>query len=287
MQAFLFCNLIDCKRDFTVLSWDVKIYDCCATFVSWQRVAIPPSVFNPSWSALHQWFYHSPQLGSLQNSYTRIALWPGCPPVSSRMYPGRTSHQSCPRNLWSFGPMARFSDSGQNGCTLSASLFVLACVLTTSTIASWGDGMWSRDDLDIKVAGKRLNVWHSECPTWVWRTLWWKNRCELCKPESGENGDDVGLVREVEVKILIQRKGLQIVIKCYVVLRGGRSKEMGIEARKHLFNITDTKCPGGWGLEEMVSGELESNAVLEAFPFSIGEELAPGGIAECHGLIWA
>ncbi len=59
------------------------------------------------------------------------------------------------------------------------------------------------------------------------------------------------------------------------------------EAGVEFFDVADANAATGGRGEAVVAVELEVDGVFEALPFFVGEEVAPFGISEGYGLVWA
>lgn len=62
----------------------------------------------------------------------------------------------------------------------------------------------------------------------------------MCKAESGEDACNVGVVGEVKVEGLVERKRDGIIVKCDVVLSSGACYSVVRQAGEEFFNIADT-----------------------------------------------
>lgn len=131
---------------------------------------------------------------------------------------------------------------------------------------------------------------------------------ELAEAESGDDGVDVGVVREVHVDGLVKGEGGVVGVESHVGLglAGREVVEMlleagvlgewlvervvgdGVEGLAYDFlDVADTNGTTNGRTEAVVAVELEVDGVFESLPFLEGEEVAPGGIAESYSLIGA
>jgi hypothetical protein len=111
----------------------------------------------------------------------------------------------------------------------------------------------------------------------------------LAEAERGDDGVDVGVVGEVHVEGLVEGKGRGRGVEGHVGLgcAGGEVVEVALEAGVDLLDIADAYTAADGGAEAVVAVELEVDAVFEALPFFVGEEVAEGAVAECDCLVGA
>jgi len=60
-----------------------------------------------------------------------------------------------------------------------------------------------------------------------------------------------------------------------------------VQPREEFFDVADADSAAGGGLEVIVSGKGKVDAVFEALPFGVREEVAPVGVAEGDGFVGA
>ena len=70
-------------------------------------------------------------------------------------------------------------------------------------------------------------------------------------------------------------------------MRCGRGEGVVCEAGEDFLDVAYAYCAAGGGLEVVISGEGEVDAVFKIEPFLVGEEGAEGGVAESDGFVGA
>ena len=92
---------------------------------------------------------------------------------------------------------------------------------------------------------------------------------------------------EVEVEGLIEREGGGIIVQSNVILGCGAGDGVVCKSCEDLLDVAYAYGAPGGGLEVVISGEVEIDAVFEVLPFLVGEEGAEGGVAEGDGFVGA
>lgn len=124
-------------------------------------------------------------------------------------------------------------------------------------------GLGRLDDLDIKTRAKGCDVGHGEVVlAWVGLGRQRGLVAELGEAESGQDGDDIGVVAEVEVEGLVKREGRRVGVERGVDLRARVAQSMVLEAGDDFLLVANTYGPPSLGLPAAVTREEEIYALL-------------------------
>lgn len=146
--------------------------------------------------------------------------------------------------------------------------------------------MRGRDDFNVDTGGEGLEVGDDELMVWRWAGGG-QDGGELGEAEGGEDAAHIGVMGEVEIEGLVQGKGRVHAVKGDVDLRRGGGDEVVVQTGEDFLNVADADSAAGGGFEVVISREGEVDAVFEALPFLVGEELAPRRVAKGNSFIGA
>ena len=148
-----------------------------------------------------------------------------------------------------------------------------------------GDRVRGFDDFDVEAGAEGLEVGDDEGAIAGDGALFGQDGGELGEAEGGQDGGDVRVVGEVKVEGLVEGEGGVLGVEGDVGLRGGLGEEVALESVDELLDIANAHGTAGGGLEVIVARKVQVNAVFEALPFLIGEEVTPRAVAKSHSLI--
>ena len=112
---------------------------------------------------------------------------------------------------------------------------------------------------------------------------------ELFQTQSGDDGHDVRVVAEVEVEGLVENEGAVHFVQGSIDLctSWGQVVEVALETGVDLFDVGYTGGTPCGGCKTIVAVELHVDAVLEALPFGIAEEVAEFRVPIRNGFVGA
>lgn len=142
------------------------------------------------------------------------------------------------------------------------------------------------DDFDVDAGAEGLEVGDDELLV-RGRAGCWECGLELCEAERGEDTRDIGVVAEVKVEGLVQGESDGVVVEGDVILAGDGCDGVVGQAGEDFLDVADADGAAGGGLEVVVAGEVKVDGVFEVEPFLVGEEGAPGRVAEGDGFVGA
>ncbi len=99
---------------------------------------------------------------------------------------------------------------------------------------------------------------------------------ELPEPKRRQDAHDIRIMREVKIQTLVQGEGDRVVVERGVDLAARVPERVVLQPGERFLHVPDADGAAGGRCEGGAAGEVEVEAVFEAFPLGIGEEVAEG-----------